>query len=440
MVRRSAGHLLDRPWTLIAIGAAALLVYWAVGTRSQPHHVKASFQTAIGIRPGLDIQMAGIDVGKVSDVTYSDGRAIVSLGIDDDAWPLRRGTTATLRFGTTVGNGTRRVDLLPGPRSAPALAEGGVIPARDTITPVEFDDVFNTFDARTRDRVRSVAGRAARSVDGAARPIAQALRRGPAATEAVAGLMGDLAADEVALDGLMIGADRLTRTLAPRRAEISDLVAVAAATFDTLGRHSADVRTVIGDLPATLARTRTTLARLDRTSVQATGLMRTLAPGTARLPRLATDLSRASVSLRDVAPRAVRAADTAITVAPATRRLLDRATPFLRDVRPLLTDLAPAVACLRPYAPEVAGTLTNWAGFSGHYDSLSHYGRIHAVEGATSVNANPLTSAEFLRAVPGLKYAMPRPPGLNAGQPWFQPECGAGPDALDATKDPEAAR
>ncbi|MEA2273229.1 MAG: hypothetical protein QOI98_1937, partial [Solirubrobacteraceae bacterium] len=38
-----------------------------------------------------------------------------------------------------------------------------------------------------------------------------------------------------------------------------------------------------------------------------------------------------------------------------------------------------------------------------------------------------------------LKYAMPRPPGLNAGQPWFQPQCGAGPDSLDPSKDPEGA-
>jgi hypothetical protein len=40
----------------------------------------------------------------------------------------------------------------------------------------------------------------------------------------------------------------------------------------------------------------------------------------------------------------------------------------------------------------------------------------------------------------GIKYAMPRPPGLNAGQPWLLPECGAGAQALDPNADPEQRR
>jgi len=37
-----------------------------------------------------------------------------------------------------------------------------------------------------------------------------------------------------------------------------------------------------------------------------------------------------------------------------------------------------------------------------------------------------------------MTYGFPRPPGTDAGQPWFLPQCGAGPDALDPNKDPEA--
>jgi hypothetical protein len=51
---------------------------------------------------------------------------------------------------------------------------------------------------------------------------------------------------------------------------------------------------------------------------------------------------------------------------------------------------------------------------------------------------SPLSSKQAVDLHGGaLHYAMPRPPGLNAGQPWFQPQCGAGPDALDPAKDPE---
>jgi hypothetical protein len=53
-------------------------------------------------------------------------------------------------------------------------------------------------------------------------------------------------------------------------------------------------------------------------------------------------------------------------------------------------------------------------------------------------NSVPLTPAQAAAAFPGMKYGFPRPPGTNAGQPWFQPQCGAGPEALDPSKDQEA--
>ena len=53
-----------------------------------------------------------------------------------------------------------------------------------------------------------------------------------------------------------------------------------------------------------------------------------------------------------------------------------------------------------------------------------------------SNHAYPIDAATFTQ-LSGKKFALPRPPGLTAGQPWFLPDCGAGPDALDPTKDRE---
>jgi len=50
-----------------------------------------------------------------------------------------------------------------------------------------------------------------------------------------------------------------------------------------------------------------------------------------------------------------------------------------------------------------------------------------------------ITSAQYTKLT-GQKYALVRPPGYNAGQPWMLPDCGAGADGLDATKDPEAGK
>ena len=37
----------------------------------------------------------------------------------------------------------------------------------------------------------------------------------------------------------------------------------------------------------------------------------------------------------------------------------------------------------------------------------------------------------------GQGYALVRPPGYNAGKPWYLPQCGAGRDGVDPNKDPE---
>jgi hypothetical protein len=100
------------------------------------------------------------------------------------------------------------------------------------------------------------------------------------------------------------------------------------------------------------------------------------------------------------------------------------------------------LACLRPYGPEIMGQFSIWNAASSAYDRVGHYGRA-MVQLTPPLGANsPRTSAELVKSRPpgAVKYAMPRPPGYNAGQPWFIPECGITKDALDPAKDPEARR
>src|SRR5438132_6616917 len=130
-LRKALNGLIDHPWyAVLAVGAVAF-VLWAVGTRSQPHHVRAEFSSAFNLVSGLSVDVDGLEVGKISGVHYvndlSGGRAIVDIGISDSQyWPLHAGTTVETRWGTTIGNGTRRLDLIPGPSSAPAIPDGGI--------------------------------------------------------------------------------------------------------------------------------------------------------------------------------------------------------------------------------------------------------------------------------------------------------------------------
>jgi hypothetical protein len=120
--------------------------------------------------------------------------------------------------------------------------------------------------------------------------------------------------------------------------------------------------------------------------------------------------------------------------------MLQAGTPFLPQLGSMLAQLAPVLDCLRPYTPELAGNLGTWTGYNQNYDKGGHYARTFPLQlNALLAPGTLATSAQIVAAsAGGLHYAMPRPPGLNAGAPWFQPQCGAGPNSLDPSKDPEA--
>jgi hypothetical protein len=107
----------------------------------------------------------------------------------------------------------------------------------------------------------------------------------------------------------------------------------------------------------------------------------------------------------------------------------------------VLDQVEPMAACIRPYAPELAGNLSTWTGYNRSYDNGGHYARTFPLMANPAlIPGTALSSKQITDLLKGrISYAMPRPPGLNAGKPWFQPQCGAGPESVDASKDPEGA-
>lgn len=432
--------VLDQPFVIACVLAIVAICWLLYSTRTQPHHVRAVFTNAMSVSRGLDVQIDGVDVGKVGKVQYDDGRAIVELGVEDDHWPLPQGTTAELRFGTTLGNGTRLVELRTPPGGkGDAIAEDGVLPEADNQSAVEFDDVFNTLNRDTRKRVQSATGRMGDALAPHAERLNKGIKSAPAALEATADVFTDLDRDSAALRSLVTDGDRVTRVLGARRAEISGLVDVAASTFDAFATHSDGIRNSLSEFAPALGEARLTLARLDGSVGRLDELVDDARPGAKALRPLAADAGPALRQLTRAMPVALETLRMARVTAPDTTRLLRVGQPFSERLDPAMAGLAPSVGCIRPYAPEIAGMMSNWTSFTQSYDSKSHYDRVKINAGPTSFNNQPgLSTDAFLAATGGgLKYAMPRPPGLDTGDPFFVPECGAGPEALDPSKDPE---
>jgi ABC-type transporter Mla subunit MlaD len=437
-------------------------VAWVSSTRSQPYHVRAEFATAFNLVPGLPVDVDGQQVGMISGVHYvntgADGSSIVDIGISDSHYyPLHAGTMVESRWGTTIGNGTRRLDLTPGPVTAPKIGNGGVIEARDTTPAVDLDQVLNVLTPRTRQHLTSMTGRLGAGINGQAPAIHAAINSSPPAFSAANGVLSDLASNTFALQALITNGDRLTTTLAQRAPAIESLVGSAGQTFATLSAHASGIQQSIQDLPGALTTARATLARLDG-SVDTLGTLITdIRPGAAVLSPLAVSLRPALTTLHSLVPTAVATVTQATAAAPSITRLLQVGSPFMPKLTSVASQLAPMLACMRPYAPEAGSAIVSAGDWMSTYIRVApHASPIVTYTGRADgpfvdeggVRAMPEASLATDHAVVGLstpafiaaaskQYAEPRPPGLSVGQPWFLPQCGAGPNSVSPAADPE---
>lgn len=422
------------PLALVLVAVATVTLV----TRDGEHRLRVALPSAPNLVAGLEVRLAGVAVGSVDSVRTADGVALIGLGIEDDrAWPLPRDTAARLRFGTTVGDAVRYVELLPGPRDAPPLPDDALISGERAHSPVEFDEFFDTFDAPTRADLQGWLHQADATFRGRSRTLSRALRTTPRALRAVADLWRETSADPAALRDLVRETGAVTRTLDAHRPQLQRLVEGAEGTFAELAAGQRDVRRSLDALPGALRETRQTLARSESSVAALRAFVRDLAPGAAALPRLAGAAGAALDRLRSIEPGARRALDTGAAAAPDIARLLRDGRPFATRAGAALDGLVAPLGCIRPYGPEIAGFLSTWTGWSKNYDRLDHIGRIRVTASPTSLNGNPMSSAQYLSLVPGVEMALPRPPGLAAGQPWFLEECGAGERSTDPRHDPE---
>jgi len=418
----------------LLLGLAALAV--VIGGSPDRHRLVVVSDQARFMRPGLEVRIAGRPVGEVDAATPTkQGTARVTIGIDDDAWPLPTGTRAIYRWAGTISFTNRYVELVPSRRGAP-LGEGATIDGQDVTGTVEVDEVARLFDGDGRRALRDTILRSGIALKQAASPLPRALERAPGAVDEAHALVEDLGSDPQALSTLVRSTDRVVHEIRGSSPDVGRLVDGMAGTFMATAGRAQQLQRTLAEAPATLDDARTTLTRADTTLHAADRMLVRLAPGVEQLRGAAGPLNAILARLLVVAPDARATLATLRTAAPDLTRLLSTASTLAPRLEKTAGLAKPALECIRPYAPEVAGFASTWNGFISRGDGTDKYARANAAFYPFQEGMG-LSSADVARAFPQLHYAFPRPPGEIANQPWFLPECGLGPETVDATKDPE---
>jgi virulence factor Mce-like protein len=430
-----------RRWAPVGgLAIAVVVVLGVLMSGGDGHTLRAAFTAAVQVVPGQEVRISGRRVGEVRSVSVSGGDAVVDMAIDDDAWPLRRGTTARLRFGLPLTYGARSVELHPGPVDQPPLPDGGILTTADTITPVEFDQLYRIFGPRTRNNLQGLLTNTSTTLSGRQRDLAAAITQGGPGLDQLSGFYADLGADPTALRTLVTAGAATSSALARRDRALAAAVGNAGATFDELADHARSLQATLDGLPPALRTGSRTLARLDRSLDGLQGLVDDVRPGAAGLRSIAPTVRRAVATLRDVAPLATTTLQLGRRRAPAISRFLAKATRFMPRLSSTLGGLAPMVACLRPYGPEIMGFFANWGSYNANFDGLGRYAR-NSIQSPVFPAGTPDTSKQIAdRLGDRVRYAFPPPPGWQVGQPWFIPKCGITKAVVNPSRDPETER
>jgi phospholipid/cholesterol/gamma-HCH transport system substrate-binding protein len=251
---------------------------------TKPYELNARFENAPPIHKGQAVRIAGVDVGKVSDVkpVGGDSPAItVTMKLDKDALPIHSDARIKVRP-RIFFEGNLFFDIHPGTPNAPEVDSGSTIPASQTSAPVQIDQVLGTLQSDTRkdlqklligyggalnappqpgeddDQDKATRGETAgKSLNDSLQYSANALRGGAVVNQA---LLGAEAHD---LSKLVAGQQRVFAALSTNEGALKDLITNFNVTMRALATEGTNLRQTIRLLPRVLEAANPTLDSLN---------------------------------------------------------------------------------------------------------------------------------------------------------------------------------
>jgi len=409
----SRGSAVARVLVACALALVAALTAIALGGgEGSGHTYKLRFQTGGQLVEGNQVMIAGRPIGTVDDIELTeDGQAEVQITVDR---PLREGTTAQIRLSSLSGIANRYIALHLGPDNAPELPEDELLSIDATTAPVDLDQLFNTFDERTREALQDVIQGQAVVYGGNERQARRAYKFFAPSLQAGERLLSELNRDQASLSRFFVAGGRVFGALAERREDLAELTQNANEALGAIAAENEGFDLALQALPPALRQANTTFVNLRAALDDLDPLVADLGRAAPELPGFLRDLrpvARKAVpvlrNLRLAIGREGKRNDLtdALRQLPAARRAARRAVP---RVIAALDDSQHVFEFARPYAPDLMALIGKLGAGAGGYDFNGHYLRaqpagsnLFAYDAATE-NLNPIGLADVYDAYPAL--------------------------------------
>jgi phospholipid/cholesterol/gamma-HCH transport system substrate-binding protein len=295
----------------------ASLPSWLPFVGEEFEHITADFSTAQAVTAGQgqSVDVAGIQIGKVTSVNLEDGHAVVGMDIVPKYMQLLH-PNASFLLRPKTGLNDMVVEVEPGTGSK--QVEGG---AHFTLSQTEpntnLDQFLSTLDADTRQYVQLLVAGGAQGIGGRGVQLGNALRRFEPFVHYAAKLNKAVAQRHRALARVIHDFGLLTGELSRHDAEIKRFVTSSDAALGNFANQQASIQAAFREFPSTLRAAEAGLASSNRFSQASFPALTKLIPQAQAL----TPAFKATERL----------------FSQTTAPIRDQIRPFTREVRPLLT-------------------------------------------------------------------------------------------------------
>ena len=377
------------------------------------------FQNAGQLVPDNQVLIGGSPAGSVESIELSDDNlAEVHVEVEQE---LHEGTTATIRATSLSGVANHYVSISPGPNSSPALEDGAELGLSSTTTPVDIDQLFNTFPPSVRKGLSDFIKGNAAIFENQGEAGNRAFKYfGPVLNRTDA-FVKELNSDQRLLEDFVVSSAKLSTTVSRRGEQLSSAIGNANAAFEAISSQNVAFDQTLRRLPPVMRQANTTFVNLraalddlDPLVETAKPATRNLAPFLAELRPVLSKFVPFTRNLRLTVARPGKANDARelLAVLPTVQQLASNAFPHSEDA---IAAFQPNLNFIRAYTPDLFNGFGKLGLAAGFYDGNGHYLRaatslqnLFKYEGGT---LKPITKGEQYGAFAPSNGAARRCPG-----------------------------
>jgi virulence factor Mce-like protein len=331
--------------------------------KPKSYQLKIDFPEATTLAQEADVRIAGVTVGKVRQKALDKhGNATTAtLSIDPKYAPIPKDSRAILRQKTLLGE--TYVELTPGNRRGPKLADGAHLRRTQIEPTVELDEILKIFDPETKKAFRQWVAYSAQAIKApGGQDLNFALGNLAEFANSGAGVLSVLNTQQDAVTRVVRDTGTVFAALNQRYGQLHDLVLNSQHTFGAIASEKTALAQTFSIFPVFLDESRATLARLSAFALNTRPLVNLLKPVADQLGPTVTDLGNVGPPLEQLFRNLKPVIAASGKDLPQGARFLKGAIPLFHGLHTFLPELNPILSLASFYQAPVAHFFVNGGG------------------------------------------------------------------------------